>query len=69
MCRPGLPDPSGLRDRPPRIGHPSFAYDAFILSPFTRMDLAEGSITHYYLMSTVWPYQVQVMRSVLALGR
>jgi hypothetical protein len=66
MFRPGLPDPNGLRDRAPRIGHPSFAYGAFLLNPFTRWDPAEKTVTVYFLLSTGWPYQVQLMRSRLA---
>ncbi len=66
MYRPGLPDPNRLRDRPPRIGHPSFAYGAFLLNRYSRWDPAEKTATLYYLMSTGWPYQVQLMRSRLS---
>ena len=66
IYRADLPDPNGLRDRPPRIGHPGFAYGAFLLNGYTQWDPRDATLTLYFLMSTGWPYQVQLMTTRIA---
>jgi hypothetical protein len=50
---------------PPHIGHPSFAYGAYLLNHYTEQNPNSGSVTIRYLLSTGDPYQVQVMESIL----
>jgi hypothetical protein len=45
------------------VNHPSFAYGAFLLNPYTQWDAETHIATINYLMSTGYPYQVQVMQS------
>jgi hypothetical protein len=64
MFKPEEPD----SDRNlPHIGHPAFAYGAFLLNKYTQWDGRLHVVTIYYLMSTGRPYQVQLMRSSIAL--
>lgn len=64
MFKPG--DANSDRDLP-HIGHPAFAYGAFLLGKYTQWDPERHVATIYYLMSTGRPYQVQLMRSTIAL--
>jgi hypothetical protein len=52
---------------PPRIPHPSFAYGAYILDPYTEWDAGARAATIRYLLSTGSPYQVQVMETQIRL--
>jgi hypothetical protein len=64
----GLPDPNNLAVRGgPLIGHPSFLYGPHLLNRYTRFDANAKTITIHYLVSTGWPYQVQLMRSSIQL--
>jgi hypothetical protein len=68
MYRPGGPDPNNLAVRGgPLIGHPSFLYGPHLLNHYTRFDARANTITIHYLVSTGWPYQVQLMRSAIQL--
>jgi len=68
MYRPGGPDPNGLAIRGgPLIGHPAFLYGPHLLNRYTRFDASAKTITIHYLVSTGWPYQVQLMRSSIQL--
>jgi hypothetical protein len=51
----------------PNITHPSFAYGAFLLNPYTTWEAEQSVVTITYLMSTGCPYQVQVMKSRILL--
>lgn len=51
----------------PGIDHPAFAYGAYLLHKYTQWDSAGRMLTIFYLMSTGFPYQVQLMRSTIQL--
>lgn len=69
MYRPDLPDPNNLKVRGvPLIGHPSFLYGPHLLNRYTRYDHQTNMVTFHYLVSTGWPYQVQLMRSSIQLS-
>ncbi len=65
MHWPGLDrlhrDPPGMPD------DPGWAYGAHLLAPLARWDPSARVLTLLFLMSTSRPYQVQLMRSELAL--
>jgi hypothetical protein len=64
MYRSDLGDPNDLRHRGvPLIGHASYLYGAFLLNQYTRYDAHSKIATLRYLVSTGWPYQVQLMES------
>lgn len=64
MYRPDLPDPNQLKVRGgPLIGHPSFLYGPHLINRYTRFDPQSRVATFFFLVSTGWPYQVQLMRS------
>lgn len=64
MYRPDLPDPNNLAVRGgPLIQHPSFLYGPHLLNRYTKYDASTNTVTLFYLVSTGWPYQVQLMRS------
>ena len=44
-------------------GEPSYVYGPFPLNRYTKWDPSGGELTIYYLMSTLRPYQVQLMCS------
>jgi len=68
MYRPNLPDPNQLRTRGgPLIGHPSFLYGPHLLNRYTKFDAGSNTVTIHYLVSTGWPYQVQLMSSSIQL--
>ena len=68
MYRPNLPDPNHLATRgEPLIGHPSFLYGPHLLNRYTRFDPRANTITIHFLVSTGWPYQVQLMRAAIGL--
>jgi hypothetical protein len=68
MYRPDMPDPNNLIERGgPLIGHPSFLYGPYLLNRYTRFDAHSSVVTLHYLVSTGWPYQVQLMRSSIGL--
>jgi hypothetical protein len=68
MYRPNLPDPNNLAVRGgPLIHHPSFLYGPHLLNRYTRFDARANTVTIHYLVSTGWPYQVQLMRSSIQL--
>jgi hypothetical protein len=52
----------------PHIGHPAFAYGAFLLHRYTQWDDQQRIATIFYLMSTGRPYQVQLMRTSIFLA-
>jgi len=64
MFKPSVPDSNRNL---PHIGHPAFAYGAFLLHKYTQWDESHRFATIFYLMSTGRPYQVQLMSSVIAL--
>jgi hypothetical protein len=45
----------------------SFAYGAYLLHKYTQWDPTHRTVTIFYLLSTGLPYQVQLMRTVIAL--
>ncbi len=51
----------------PHIGHPAFAYGAYLLHKYTQWDSDHRLLTIFYLMSTGRPYQVQLMKTIIAL--
>jgi hypothetical protein len=67
MYRPGLPDPNDLEHAGgPIIHHPSFLYGPHVLRRYTEIR-GNSELVLHYLVSTGWPYQVQLMRTVVAL--
>ena len=68
MYRPDLLDPNNLKVRGgPLVNHPSFLYGPYLLNRYTHFDARANVVTLYYLVSTGWPYQVQLMRSSIRL--
>jgi hypothetical protein len=61
----GPQDPDSDRNAPP-IGHPAFAYGAYLLHKYTQWDSDHRLLTIFYLMSTGRPYQVQLMKTIIA---
>jgi hypothetical protein len=51
----------------PHIGHPAFAYGAYLLHKYTQWDSDHRLLTIFYVMSTGRPYQVQLMKTIIAL--
>lgn len=69
MYRSNLPDPNDLKHKGgPLIGHPSFLYGPYLLNRYTHFDARANAVTLHYLVSTGWPYQVQLMRSSIKLS-
>jgi hypothetical protein len=64
MFGPGSPNSNR---NGPHIGHPAFAYGAYLLNKYTQWDPVRHIVTIFFLMSTGRPYQVQLMRSSIQL--
>ncbi|NGZ07842.1 MAG: hypothetical protein CV088_00420 [Nitrospira sp. LK70] len=61
----GPQDPDSDRNMP-HIGHPAFAYGAYLLHKYMQWDNDHHLLTIFYLMSTGRPYQVQLMKTIIA---
>ena len=66
MYREGEPDPRNLKTRGEPVGvHPAFFYGPALLNRYTEFDEGTDTVTLHFLISTGWPYQVQLMRTAI----
>ncbi|WP_394836069.1 hypothetical protein LVJ94_04075 [Pendulispora rubella] len=61
-------DPNNLYPRKVENQRAAFLYGPHLLNRYTRYDPQTKVVTLHYLVSTAWPYQVQLMESTLQLN-
>ncbi len=70
MYREGEPDPRNLKKRGEPVGvHPALFYGPGLLNRYTEFDERTETATLHFLISTGWPYQVQLMRTAIRATR